>query len=196
MGLVFCDLETTGLADDCDIWEIGLIQRLSNDDEHEDLEYRWLIRPDLTTAEPTGLRIGRYYDRIGILTLAAPGNGRCVDHPDPSMRTARSTATIAAEVATLLDGNTIVGAVPDFDARHLTRWLRTNGQAATWHYHLVDVETFAAGALRLPPPWNFDKLLGEFGLAYDEADRHTALGDARLVRDLYDAVLSGREVAS
>ena len=90
----------------------------------------------------------------------------------------------------LLDGATIVGAVPDFDARHLTRWLRANGQAATWHYHLVDVETLAAGALRKPPPWNFDELLATYGLTYDEDARHTALGDARMVRDLYDAVLA------
>ena len=27
MGIVFLDTETTGLADNCNIWDIGLIQR-------------------------------------------------------------------------------------------------------------------------------------------------------------------------
>jgi hypothetical protein len=71
--------------------------------------------------------------------------------------------------------------------------MRANGICPSWHYHLVDVETLAAGALRMAPPWDFDKLLGEVGLTYDEADRHTALGDARMVRDLYDAVLRGSD---
>ena len=69
--------------------------------------------------------------------------------------------------------------------------MRANGICPSWRYHLVDVETLAAGALRRPPPWRFDDLLADYGLVYDEADRHTALGDARMVRDLYDAVLKG-----
>jgi DNA polymerase III epsilon subunit-like protein len=205
MTLAFLDTETTGLADDCDIWEIGLITRdprpadvddaIGDMADHIDTEYRWLIRPDLTTAEPTGLRIGRYYQRIGSLSTYPPGEGKAMTHPDHDKRSIVTAGLhIAAEVAQLLDGATIVGAVPDFDARHLTRWLRANGQAATHHYHLCDVETFAAGALGLPPPWNLDTLLDRYGLKYDEADRHTALGDARMVRDLYDAVLSGRKV--
>jgi hypothetical protein len=41
----------------------------------------------------------------------------------------------------------------------------------------------------MPPPWDFDELLQLHGLVYDETDRHTALGDARMVRDLYDRAL-------
>jgi hypothetical protein len=78
----------------------------------------------------------------------------------------------------------------------LQRFLREYGQCATNNYHLVDVETLAAGALRMPPKWDFDKLLAAFGLTYDEADRHTALGDARMVRDLYDAVMAGKTGAT
>lgn len=77
----------------------------------------------------------------------------------------------------------------------LGRFLRENGAAPTWHYHLVDVETLAAGALGVEPPWNFDEMLARYGLVYDEAERHTALGDARMARDLYDAVMNGRGLA-
>lgn len=187
MTLVFLDTETTGLADDCDIWEIGLIYRTA---EGTDLEHSWLLRPKLANAEPTGLRIGRYYERIGTLVGYPHGFGRQTS-PDAPWDDAPITEShnIAPQVAKLLDGATIVGAVPDFDDRHLRRWLNGWGQAGTWHYHLIDVETLAAGALRMAPPWDFDKVLGEFGLTYDEADRHTALGDARMVRDLYDAVM-------
>jgi hypothetical protein len=188
--LVFLDTETTGLADDCDVWEIGLIYRTI---EGTDLEHSWLLRPNLSNAEPTRLRIGRYYQRIGPLAGWDHGHGKQTS-PGVSQDDAFITESrhIAKDVALLLDGTTIVGAVPDFDDRHLRRWLRAYDQAGTWHYHLVDVETLAAGALKMSPPWNFDKLLGEFGLTYDEADRHTALGDARMVRDLYDAVLAAQ----
>lgn len=189
--LVFLDTETTGLADQCEIWEIGLIIR-----EHpalRDEEHAWQIRPDLATAEPTGLRIGRYYERMGGLFYGSVGEARITTDPDDDILThadrQTDARTVAAKVAHMLDGATIVGAVPDFDARHLTRFLRARGQAGTWHYHLVDVETFAAGRLGQAPPWGFDDLLEAYGLKYDEADRHTALGDARMVRDLYDAVL-------
>jgi hypothetical protein len=202
--IAFLDLETTGLADRCDVWEIGLVVRDPAPDDvdspegqvHVDTEYSWLIRPDLTTAEPAGLRIGRYYQRIGdladapfgaaLITMGGPDEPYLAGLPQERQASADE---IAARVASLLDGATIVGAVPDFDDRHLRRFLRRHNQAGTWHYHLVDVETFAGGLLGLAPPWDFDTLLGEFGLTYDEAARHTALGDARMVRDLYDKVI-------
>lgn len=152
MALVFLDTETTGLADWCDIWEIGLIVRHPAPDGvdspkgavHIDVEYAWQLRPDLTNAEPTGLRIGRYYERLDPqLRDRDAGAGRQIEPrrtEDGFVHGVRPTSQIATEVARLLDGATIVGAVPDFDARHLTRWLRDHGQAGSWHYHLVLAE--------------------------------------------------------
>jgi hypothetical protein len=191
MRLVFLDTETTGLGDACDVWEIGLVVRELAPAEgvaHIDTEYCWLVRPDLSTAEPTGLRIGRYYERIGGLGKKMPDAAVAVKHPDGTDDDLH-VMEVAFELAGLLDGATIVGAVPDFDARHLGAWLRKWGQQLTAHYHLVDVETLAAGALGKAPPWDFDMLLAAYGLAYDEDQRHTALGDAQMVRDLYDAVM-------
>jgi hypothetical protein len=84
-----------------------------------------------------------------------------------------------------------VGAVPNFDTEVIAARMRSRNICPSWHYHLVDVENIAAGALSLPPPWGFDDLLGKFGLVYDEAERHTAMGDTRMARDLYDTVMAG-----
>lgn len=179
--LVFLDTETTSLRHDRRAWEIALITR---DTENGDLEHSWFVDADdldLGNADLNSLRIGRFYDRhpdvcpfpdtdpFGAATIAEPDVLRMLEHS--------------------LRGATIVGAVPNFDAEVLGTRMRAHGICPSWHYHLVDVETLAAGALKQPPPWGFDDLLAVFGLKYAEADRHTALGDARMVRDLYDAVL-------
>ena len=180
MTLVFLDTETTSLRHDRRAWEIGLIRR---DEEGKDVEHTWFVDPDdldLGNADLMSLKIGRFYDRY------------------PHARTDREPASTDTEeehevlvtVEACTRGATIVGAVPNFDTEVLGNRMRANGICPSWHYHLVDVETFAAGALQLPPPWDFDKLLATFNLDYDEAARHTALGDARMVRDLYDAVLA------
>lgn len=78
---------------------------------------------------------------------------------------------------------------PNFDAEVLAARMRAHGICPSWHYHLVDVETLAAGHRGFRPPWGFDDILKAYGLQYDETDRHTALGDARMARDLYDAIL-------
>lgn len=203
--IVFLDTETTGLDfERHEIWEVGLSVRNHREPMSYDGEWLWQMWPDLSKADPGGLRVGRFYERER-LTGHAALKGRDIapaielaspwwsdeDRSNKNRTKGSSRREIAERLARILDGATLVGAVPDFDARFLSRFLPSQGQAATWHYHLVDVETLAAGRLRKPPPWSFDELLAEFGLTYDEADRHTALGDARMVRDLYDAVLAG-----
>jgi DNA polymerase III epsilon subunit-like protein len=184
VNLVFLDTETTSLRHDRRVWEIGAIVR----EDGGDKEWSWLIAAedlDLGNADLMSLIIGKFFDR----------------HPDVTTGSAQldnayGEGDVLADLETVLRGATIVGAVPNFDAEVLATRMRAHGICPSWHYHLVDVETLAAGALRMPPPWNFDKLLAKFGLTYDEADRHTALGDARMVRDLFDAVLSCESVSS
>jgi len=200
----FLDLETTGLSDLCDLWEIGAI--VHGPDEGDDVEYCWQIRPDLTWAEPKALQISRYYQRCQLvdaeigaaLVVADPG-----PEQDPFVAGLRAevaqayppkttSVAVAARLAQMLDGAYLVAANVAFDDRFLQAFLRDNGQCGSNEYHLIDVEAFAAGALRMPPKWNLNRLLDQFGIEVDEADRHTALGDARLVRDLYDAVMGSR----
>jgi hypothetical protein len=45
---------------------------------------------------------------------------------------------------------------------------------------------------RLAPPWNSNDLSRGLGIDPDAYERHTALGDARWVRDQYDAMMAAR----
>ena len=180
MKIVFLDTETTSLRPDRRAWEIGAIIRDEKDGAWYDTEYSAFIEApdlDLGNADVMSLKIGKFYDRY------PPAVG-------PRDDRVHSEWAVMHTVEALTRGATIVGAVPNFDTEVLGTRMRANGICPSWHYHLVDVETLAAGALKMAPPWDFDKLLAEFNLTYSEADRHTALGDARMVRDLYDAVLS------
>jgi DNA polymerase III epsilon subunit-like protein len=109
-------------------------------------------------------------------------------------------------LARWLDGAVIVGNVPSFDVAFLDVFLRKHGQCLTTHYQPVDVEAMAVGFLhgtvaeavgrgakvnmQVPaPPWPSDVLAEELGLTPQPTeDRHTALGDARYVRAMYDAI--------
>lgn len=197
--LIFLDTESTGLDPDRhEVWEVGYIVR---DEDHRDVEAVWQIAPaHLERADPYALRIGRFWERRakseppGIESFAAQGR--------------------AERFAALIDGATIVGAVPDFDVRFLTKWLARCGLPWTAHYHLCDVENLAVGYLRrqldeesslrgtgqavspwqalravLDPPWSSEALSMALGVKIREEDRHTALGDARWARDLYDVVM-------
>lgn len=172
--LVFIDTETTSLRPKRRAWEVGLIVR----DDDGDHEHHWFIDTahlDLGNADPFALKVGGFYER----------------HPqmvDPRNMVAAEW-TMLEQVERLTRGALLVGAVPNFDAEVLAARMRYHDIAPSWHYHLIDVETLAAGALTIPPPWDFDKVLNAYGLTYDDAERHTALGDARMARDLYDAVM-------
>lgn len=177
MKLVFIDTETTSLDRRRRlIWDLALIVR----EPRGDLEFQWFLDVDLRHADPASLRIGRYYQR----------------HPDPC-RTGRGReeaagparpAEVLPFVADLLQGATLAGSVPSFDEETLARQLRqTSGLQPTWGYHILDVVTLAAGRLGLATPWGLDRVSAAAGLPpIPDADRHTALGDARAARDLYD----------
>lgn len=179
-NLVFIDTETTSLRPDRRAWEVATILRRPG---YADVEQSWFVHPedlDLGNADLGSLKIGRFLDR------------------HPNMQTAHESVwdtpaeqDVLSEVEAVTRGAILVGAVPNFDADVLGTRMRANGICPSWHYHLVDVETLAAGDKKLTPPWSFDTILAAYGLTYDEAERHTALGDARMARDLYDAVLAG-----
>lgn len=183
--IVFVDLETTGLEDDYhETWEIALIIR--DPDALDDTEHRWFVEPDLTTADPEALRIGRFYERtVGVEW----------DDPGEAART----------IATATTGAVLVGCNSQFDMRFLAAWLRAHGQRPLWHYRPVDVGALAYGWLcgkraeaiatgedpddlpDLPSvPWNSTDLAALLGV--ERGVQHEALPDARFARDVFDAV--------
>lgn len=209
--IAFLDLETTGLDPQRhDIWEIGLILRQDGNPE-TDTEYRWLIWPDLSTADPTSLRVGGFYERTTSVLPMKPGEAHNLQwapeefDDEPNYPRFSDPAAVARDLARLLNGAHIVGACPSFDAAFLAHWLPRHGQAFTAHYHLLDVETLVVGHLHglvagtgfrradegeepLELPWKSDDLSRAIGIDPTRYERHTALGDARWVRDQYNAI--------
>jgi len=208
---VFADSETTGLDEARhEMWELALIVRQGDGDEAEHLFQWW---PNLTTADPGGLRVSRFYDRIMVpppwtpdhdpatawhWSTDAPGDmDDALRQGIPQMR--MPLAQVAHWVAHWLDGAHVFGAVPDFDVRMLKPFLRRWGHAYTAHYHPHDVEDLAvgwmAGREMQPPdlPWNTDAMLEALGVLANPEARHTALGDVRVVRAIHDVVFGGRD---
>ncbi len=111
----------------------------------------------------------------------------------PEERWPRKRAAIA--IAEFLGGDTVmVGAVPTFDSLHLTRLLHHYGILAPHLYAVIDVEALAAGFLTragrgVRVPLNGEQLSRELGVDPNRYERHTAVGDVKWVRALYDRIM-------
>lgn len=190
--LVFLDTETTSLdADTGEIWEVGAIVRF---DGAHIAEYHWFLPVSLEHASSVSLDIGRFHSRH------PQGN----DSPDAKVL---RLDAFAQEFASLTHGAHLAGNVVSFDEERLRKLLRRHGHMPSWHYHLVDVETLAAGFLagqsgmardlpsecdKCSPPWNSRELSEALGVEPpSDEERHTALGDARWAMRMYDAVMGG-----
>ncbi len=204
-AVCFVDCETTGLdPDQHEIWEVGLIVPVVGASADDDgwTEHVWQLPVDLGKADPIALNIGRFHDRRTTETML------------PMWR-------FAEEFVCLTRGLHLVGACVSFDADRLWRLIRKAGECPMWHYHLIDVEALAAGwlagirsdAAGLPsgepsdaqmehrvnmdlarPPWNSGDLSRAVGVDPDQFDRHTALGDARWAKAIYEAVMGKEKV--
>jgi len=178
--IVFLDTETTGLdAAQHDVWEIAAILR----QDGADTEHHWMLKPDLSNADPDALRINGFWARtVGV--------------------TYEEDKAVAESVTMLLADAVVIGSNPGFDKEFLAPFLRGEGFCWAAHYRPLDVVTLAAGFLRgldeahkepstFTPRVSAHEVSRAVGVDPDDYDRHTALGDARWVRDLYDAVTGG-----
>ncbi len=185
MRLCFIDTETTSLRPDRRAWEIAVILRRPG---HPDDERCWFIDVadlDLGNANLGSLRIGRFFER----------------HPqycgDPGPHDHRAEYDVLREVEALTRNAYLVAAVPSFDAEVLGTRMRACGICPAWHYHLQDFGTLVAGYLAgqgksVPAlPWEPEDLSRLIGVEPPgEAERHTAVGDARWAARVWDAVLA------
>ena len=192
--ICFIDTETDGVHPDRKVWEIALIRR----DDQGEKTFAFFVEIDLSTADPFGLRVGRFYDRhplgrqiAGLSPNASPSGSELEFYE-------RDRA--AQVVARMTHGAHLIGAVPNFDTEVFDRLLRDHGLCPSWHYHLQDVETLAIGYLRgqgkpVPKlPWSSDELMEAIGVEKpSEDERHTALGDARWAMRTYDKVMGGAD---
>lgn len=201
--IVFVDTETTHLdAGIGDAWEVAVIRRDADGIETENL---WHIRIDLAAADPESLRIGRYAERF-----AVPEGTDAVEirtyGDDSTMREHLTHRDVRNRIGELLAGAVLIGSNPGFDDRFLRKLLGS----APWHYRPVCIATLAAGwklgmaematslggrrypSDEVPFPFSSRDLSRWTGVE-PPADgvAHTALGDARWARDVFDAVTGG-----
>lgn len=173
----FLDTETLGLDPDVNpVWEVGLI--LPDGTERE-----WHIKVtdrDISLAHPKALEISGFEERYG--------KTRAVDTPEHFCRDLDDLIPERCHLA---------GAVISFDEERLRRLLWKHGYSPRWHYHLIDVETLAEGYLAgvefgesIELPWNSETLSRAVNVNPDDFDRHTALGDARWAKAIYEAVMT------
>jgi hypothetical protein len=198
--LAFVDTETTGVHPGRVPWEIAIIRR--EPDGEESMWVGQVDDPDLSNADPFGLKVGGFYER----------HWQYGNKGSTPLVASEETAARIVEEATR--GAHIVGVVPNFDTETLDAMLRRHRLIPAWHYHLIDVEALAVGYLHgritearmhvgdeapmdrwttaLPLPWRSDDLSRACGVEPpSEEDRHTALGDALWAKRWYDAIVGG-----
>lgn len=93
------------------------------------------------------------------------------------------------EVELVTRGAMLVGAVPSFDAETLAARMRANGLCPSWHHRLRCVESMVMGRYRVEAN-GLAHAAELVGYDFPAADRHTALGDARACRAVFDAVMA------
>lgn len=197
--LAYVDIETTGLDPERHVpWEIGLIV--------DGQEYRWLLAltdDDIRQADPIALDIGGFHERHPQGNRFSPS-----DVPLGGSIEAEGPRSAAGAIGRLTHGRHLVGAVVSFDADRLVRLFARNGVKPGWHYHLIDVEGLAVGFVMgrygisdeaersaLALPWKSEELSRCVGVEPDAFEKHTALGDARWARMLYQAVMARAETS-
>jgi DNA polymerase III epsilon subunit-like protein len=196
--IVFIDTETTGIHPGRKVWEVAMIRR----DDSGDTETEFFVEVDLSDADPFGLSVGQFYERH-------PEGRRLSGREDPPRPPLLIPYHAAHEVARITHGAHLVGAVPNFDAETLAPLLRDHGLIPSWHYHLIDVEALTIGyfhgrkhsetddaewsnaVLDVGLPWKSEEMSRAVGVDPERFDSHTALGDARWAKAIYDAVTGG-----
>lgn len=195
----FTDAETTGLDHEHhEVWELAVILQ-GHPRPWLNGEWCWQLPVDVARLHPQAAHVNHFHTRY-----LKPPSGMAAITASPAdtgpLRAGEHVAGtfLAEQLAVMFDSAQWIGVVPDFAVKFMAPWLRGRGQladwpATPWHYQSVDMETAAGGKLGLAPPWDSDELFRLLGVDSPPEARHTALGDARTVRDLFHAVWPTRE---
>lgn len=169
---VFIDTETLGLDPRIHrVWEVAAIV-----DGTEHLWYPAL--PYDAEVDPVAAQISGFHERYAeVVTTPVP--------------------VFLDTFIELTAGRHLCGAVVSFDEERLRRLAWQWNRTPKWHYHLIDVEALAVGWLRCAAPWetfdlpwSSDDLTKMLGLEPpSDEDRHTALGDARWAKAIYERIM-------
>lgn len=168
----FIDIETTGLdPNKHEIWEIACLLRMP-DGKEETCSY-FLDLHHQETASSEALILSGFHDRY------PAGNSIPIDTAFELFKNFTKNAAI-------------FGLNPCFDIGFLraTAIREKIIFQPEWFYTIVDIKSFAAGALGISPLISSNKLAERLGVRTERADRHSALGDCYYSAEIYDAARS------
>ena len=171
MTLAYVDVETTGLDP-----RIHQPYEVSYWRDDEDEPQTWFLTHTLEHADQQALAIGRYWERSAYNAT-----------PDGHYATASQRWMMLA-----LQGVTLVGSNPAFDAAMLTRFIGT----PVWHHRMIDVSNVAMVVFDTDRPLGLAECAArchDAGYNVVPEPDHTAEGDVRTTRAVYEAL---REIRS
>ncbi len=166
---VFVDTEATGL--DFDRHQLTEVSWVVRFEDGREVERRYFPEHTLEGADEAALELTHYETKIA---------------PQPKTPLEEWLPQFLEDA----DGAVLVGAVPDFDARHLSMACKKAGVEPTWDHHLLDVETLALPLIAEGPeaPRSLAKTCAALGVDHDKDQAHGALYDAKQAMRAFDAV--------
>lgn len=136
----------------------------------------WIKRELYSKFDAGALEVNRYFER-GVFHSAATSE--------------RDNENALWKLANFLEGNTLAGSNPAYDAAVLRRLLVSYlNDPQPWHYRLADLAAYAAGALGLPPTDTpgLSKVCELLDVTNE--DPHTAMGDARATAECFRRLIA------
>jgi len=166
---VFVDTETTGL--DFQRHQLTEVSWIVRYEDGRQEERRYFPEHTLDGADEKALELTHYHERIAPQTRS-PASEWLVRFLDDA------------------DGAVLVGAVPDFDSRHLEQAAARIERRPSWDHHLLDVETLALPLISPGPeaPRSLAKTCRALGIPHDRDQAHGALYDAQQAMRVFDRV--------